>query len=208
MDYKTIALIGGTGNLGKGLALRWARSSLEIVIGSRYREKAEMVASQLTEIVGRSIIGLTNEEASKIGEIIVLTIPFEGLRQILGNIYPNLDNKIVISTIVAPIDSTKSAGEIVKELTPKSTQVASAFQNIGYKALLDLDADVECDVIVCGDEKAKKICIELAEKISGVRALDGGPIENSRIVENLTHLLIYLSKKYKKKSPCIRLSGI
>ncbi|MEN2973956.1 MAG: NADPH-dependent F420 reductase [Candidatus Caldarchaeales archaeon] len=208
IDNKTIALIGGTGNLGRGLALRWAKSSLKTVIGSRNREKAEKVASHLTEIVGKPIYGLTNEEASKIGEIIILSIPFEGLDHILGSITPYIDNKIVISTIVAHSGSLKSAGETVRERLPRSVKVASAFQNIGYKALLDLDREVECDVVVCGDEEAKSVCIQLAEKIPGVRALDGGPIENSRTIENMTHFLIYLSKKYKKSSPCIRFSGI
>lgn len=208
MNHRVIGIVGGTGNLGRGLASRWVRASLEVVIGSRNREKAENVAEEIMERTGRMIQGLTNRDAARVSDVIVLTIPFEGIRNIIEDISHYLEGKIVISTIVPPIFSEKSAAEIIRGLLPRSTYLASAFHNIGYKALLDLEKDVESDVAVCGDEEAKKVAIELAEKISGIRAFDCGPLEYSRIIENFTHLLIYMNKKYKKKEISFRLTGI
>ncbi len=201
-------MIGGTGNLGRGLALRWAKASLNILIGSRYREKASTIAKEITDMIGIEVKGLTNEEVAKVCDVIVLTIPFEGMKNIIESISQHLNGKIVISTIVSPIFSQKSAGEILRELIPGTTYLASAFHNISYKALLDLEKEVECDVPVCGDDEAKKVALELAEKIPGVRAFDCGPIEYSRIIENFTHLLIYMNKKYKRKSISFKFTGI
>lgn len=201
-------MIGGTGRLGRGLAVRWAQASLEVLLGSRSADKAAQVARELSEIVGVPIRGMSNEEASEKADVVVLTIPHEGIRNTMEKIYPNLEGKVIISTIVAPANSPKSAGEAVKELSPDSAQVASAFQNVGYKALMDLEKRVECDVVVCGDEGARRAGMELAQKIPGVRALDGGPLENSRIIESLTHMLIFLGKRYKRASPCVRFTGI
>ena|GEM_PF-26423 len=208
MGGRVIGLVGGTGNLGRGLALRLAKASQEVVIGSRYKEKAETIAKEVTEKICKKVQGLTNEDAARISDVIILTIPFEGIRNIIEKISQYLEGKTVISTIVPPIFSEKSAAEVVRELLPRTVYLASAFHNIGYKALLDLEKDVECDVAVCGDEPAKKIAIELAEKIPGVRAFDCGPIEYSRIIENFTHLLIYMNKRYRKKGVSLRFTGI
>lgn len=208
MTHRIIGIIGGTGNLGRGLALRWARASLEIVIGSRYIEKAEKVAKEIGEKTGGAVRGLTNRDATRVSDVVVLTIPFDGVRSIIEDVSQYLDGKIVISTIVPQIFLERSAAEIIKELLPRSTYVASAFHNIGYKALIDLEKEVESDVAVCGDEEAKRVAIELAEKIPGVRAFDCGPLEYSRIIENFTHLLIYMNKKYRKKEISYRFTGI
>jgi len=162
MNRRVIGIVGGTGNLGRGLALRWIKASLEVVIGSRYIEKAEKVAKEIGEKTGRAVQGLTNRDATRISDVIVLTIPFDGVRNIIEDVSRHLDGKIVISTIVPPIFSERSAAEIIRELLPRSTYIASAFHNIGYKALLDLEKDVESDVAVCGDDEAKKVAIELA----------------------------------------------
>lgn len=208
MNYRVVGVVGGTGNLGRGLALRWATASLEVVIGSRYREKAEKVAREITERTGKAVQGLTNRDATKISDVVVLTIPFDAVRKIIEDIYEYLERKVVISTIVPPIFSEKSAAENIRELLPRSAHLASAFHNIGYRALLNLEKNVESDVAVCGDEEAKKAAIELAEKIPGVRAFDSGPLEYSRITENFTHLLIYVNKKYNKKEASFRFTGI
>ena len=208
MSCKIVGLIGGTGNLGRGLALRLAKASQEVVIGSRCKEKAETIAKEITEKIGREIKGLTNIDAARASDVIILTIPFEGIRNIIEGISHHLEGKIVISTIVPPVFSEKSAAEAVKELLPRKVHLASAFHNIGYRALLDLEKDVECDIAVCGDDYAKKVAIELAEKIPGVRAFDCGPIENSRIIENFTHLLIYMNKRYRRRDISFRFTGI
>lgn len=203
-----VGLVGGTGSLGRALALRWAKASLNIIIGSRYKEKAEAIAREITEKTGIEVKGLTNEEVVKISDVIVLTIPFEGVEYIIEKFPRNLERKIVISAIVPPMYSQKSAGEILRELLPKTVRLASAFHSISYRALLDLEEDIECDVPVCGDDEAKEIAIDLAEKIPGVRAFDCGPLEYSRIIENFTHLLIYMNKRYKRKSISFRFTGI
>lgn len=208
MSDRVIGLVGGTGNLGRGLALRLAKASQEVVIGSRYKEKAETVAREITQRIGKKVQGSTNEYTARISDVIILTIPFEGIISIVEGISQYLEGKTVISTIVPPIFSEKSAAEVVRELLPRTVYLASAFHSIGYKALLDLEKDVECDVAVCGDEPAKKIAIELAEKIPGVRAFDCGPIEYSRIIENFTHLLIYMNKRYRRRGVSLRFTGI
>lgn len=203
-----VALIGGTGDQGKGLAARWAKAGIEVIIGSRSRERALRAAEEVSELADRGVRGLLNHEAAEQAQVIVLTIPYEGLEKTMSLLRRDLEGKIVVSPIVPPRDAPRSAAETVRALAPKSTSVASAFHSIGAHALLDLEKPVECDVAVCGDEEAKKIVIELAENIPGVRALDGGSLENSGIIEGLTHLLIHLNKRYKRKAIGVRFTGI
>ncbi len=214
-----IGIIGGTGDLGKGLALRWSANHI-ILVGSRSREKAEMVAKKYSQIAGKfygkevKIIGSENFEAAQSSDIVVLAVPFQYIYDILEKIKETLYEKIVISPIVPlkKIDNNfvytppkeGSAALLIKKYLPESTQIVSAFHNIPAKKLAKLDAILEYDVLVCGDEHAKSVVFDLVREIKNLRPLDAGPIEISNLVESVTPLLLNVSYRNKIKSPSIK----
>ncbi len=220
---RKIAILGGTGPEGTGLANRLAQAGEHIVIGSRDAQRAQETASRLREQIGGSaqIEGADNAAAAAQCDVAVLTVPFSGqaalLKQLKGVWKPGT---IVIDTTVplaASVGGTPtrmlgvwqgSAAEAAKELLPQGVSIAAAFHNLGAE-LLTGDTAVECDVLVCSDdEKAKQIAMELAAKIPGVRALNGGKLENARIVESVTALLIGLNIRYKVHSAGMRFTGL
>lgn len=204
-----VALVGGTGGLGPGLAARWILSDVEVIIGSRSRERAQAAASKVSSLVNRSVRGMLNSEAVEEADVVVLTIPFEGLEPTLKSLSSLLEGKTIISPIVSPNPIPgSSAGELVRRISPESAKVASAFQNVGAHALTELEKPVDCDIVVCGDPEAKETAMRLAEKIPNLRALDGGGIENSWITEALTHLIIRLNKRYRRRSIGVRFTGL
>jgi NADPH-dependent F420 reductase len=220
---RKIAILGGTGAEGSGLANRWARAGEHVVIGSRDAARARETAKQLRERIGASaqIEGMDNPSAAVACDVAVLTVPFSGaaalLKQLKGVWKPGT---IVIDTTV-PLAATVggaatrmlgvwqgSAAEQTKELLPPGVSLAAALQNLGAE-LLAGDGPVECDVLVCSDdEKAKQVAFELVGKIPGARALNGGKLENARIVESLTALLIGLNMRYKVHGAGIRFTGL
>jgi 8-hydroxy-5-deazaflavin:NADPH oxidoreductase len=220
---RTIAILGGTGPEGSGLVKRLARAGEHIVIGSRDASRAKEIAQQLRSDVGNAatIEGAENNAATAQCEIAILTLPFSGqaplLRQLKSVWKPGT---IVIDTTV-PLAATVggsatrmigvwqgSAAEAAAELLPTGVSIAAAFHNLGAE-LLAGDAPVDCDVLVCSDdENAKKVTMELAVKIPGVRALNGGKLENARIVESITALLIGLNIRYKVHSAGVRFTGL
>lgn len=220
---RTIAILGGTGPEGSGLANRLARAGEHIVIGSREATRAQEVARQLRDALGSAahIEGAENAEAVAQCEIALLTVPFSGqapLLKQLKNIWK--PGTIVIDTTV-PLAATVggsptrmigvwqgSAAEAAAELLPAGISIAAAFHNLSAE-LLAGDATVDCDVLVCSDDdNAKKIAMELAAKIPGVRGLNGGKLENARIVESITALLIGLNIRYKVHSAGLRFTGL
>lgn len=218
-----IAIVGGTGPEGRGLALRWARSGRQVIIGSRDAERARTVAQEVRTLAGghAQIDGMENSAAIKASKLVVLTIPFtaqaDTLRHLKDSFVPGT---IVVDTTV-PLaagiggKATRtigvwqgSAAQATAELLPEGVRLAAAFQNIGAKALLS-DAPVESDVIICSDDShAKEAAAELACAIPGVRAIDGGKLENARTVEQLTALLIQVNMRYKSHSAGLRLTGL
>ena len=218
-----IAILGGTGPEGSGLAGRWAKAGLDIVIGSRDAQRAKQAAAELATRVGRAagVGGVDNAAAVAEADIVVLTLPFPavpGLLKQLKSVWK--PGQIVIDTTV-PLAATVgggstrvlgvwqgSAAEQTRELLPKEIQLAAALQNLGAE-LLAGDQPVDCDVLVCGDDAgAKQAAMELVEKIPGARALNGGKLENARIVESVTALLIGLNIRYKVHSAGIRFTGL
>jgi NADPH-dependent F420 reductase len=220
---RKIAILGGTGPEGSGLANRLARAGEHIVIGSRDASRAQETAQQLrTQIAGAAQIeGAENAAAAAQCEIAVLTVPFSGqaplLKQLKGVWNPGT---IVIDTTV-PLAATVggsptrmigvwqgSAAQAAAELLPPGITIAAAFQNLGAE-LLAGDGPVDCDVLVCSDdENARKVAMELAAKIPGVRAWNGGKLENARIVESITALLIGLNIRHKVHSAGVRFTGL
>jgi NADPH-dependent F420 reductase len=220
---RKIAILGGTGPEGLGLANRFARGGEHIVIGSRDAARAQQAASQLRSRIGAAtnVEGGDNLTAAAQSEIVVLTVPFSGqaaLLKQLKNVWKA--GTMVIDTTV-PLAATVggaptrmigvwqgSAAEAARELLPQNVSIAAAFHNLGAE-LLAGDAPIDCDVLVCSDdEKAKQVAMELAGKIPGVRAVNGGKLESARIVESITALLIGLNIRYKVHSAGVRFTGL
>jgi NADPH-dependent F420 reductase len=214
---RTIAIIGGTGKEGKGLAFRLAKAGHKVIIGSRSLDKAEAAVSDLLRFIGQPVdlSAALNEEAVRQAEVAVLTVPFAVHRPTLEGLKDALKGKILIDVCVpiVPPKVTKvqmpeegSATQQAKAILGEDTLVCCAFQNISYERLMD-DVDVACDVIVCGEKDARPVALELVRD-TGLTGWDGGQIENSVIPEGLTSILIGLNIKYKVPSSGIRITGI
>lgn len=220
---RKIGILGGTGPEGSGLAARWAAAGEHIVIGSRDASRA----AETTKLLCARLRSNTKiESADNAGavaqcQILVLTVPFSGqaalLRQLKTHWRPG---QILIDTTVplaAEVGGTPSrmlgvwqgsAAQQARELVPPSVAVAAAFHNVSA-GLLAQDGPVDCDILICSDDhEAKRLATELAEKIPGVRAVDGGKLENARTVESITALLIGLNSRYKAHSVGIRFTGL
>lgn len=218
-----IAIVGGTGPEGSGLALRWAKAGESVVIGSRDGARAETAASQIAEKAGAlgSIEGVENQVAVKMCDIVVLTVPFAGQAELLKQLKPSFRPGTVLIDATVPLAAAVggrptrvlgvwqgSAAEQAQEIVGKNVQVAAAFHSLSA-TVLTADGDVDCDVIVCtDDERARQVASDLALKIPGVRAIDGGKLENARIVEAMTALLITLNIRHKVHGAGWRVTGL
>jgi NADPH-dependent F420 reductase len=218
-----IAIIGGTGPQGRGLALRWARAGLGIIIGSRDGKRAEAIARELAEQAGpaATITGVENSAACSAAELCVLTVPFDGQAELLKQLKPVLKPGAILVDATVPLAATVggrptrvlgvwqgSAAQQTAELVPRGVTVVGAFHNVSAE-LLSGNSPINCDVIVVSDDdNARKVVSDLAEKIPGIRAVDGGKLENARIVEQITALLITLNIRHKVHSAGIRITGL
>ena len=212
-----IALIGGTGDEGMGLAYRLAKAGHRCIIGSRSQERAETAAQELlAKDHALRIEGATNAAAAEAGELVVVTTPFDALAPTLPPIAPAIAGKIAVSTVVpmafaegraavVPV-AEGSAAEHLQALLP-GARVVAAFQNLSAKKLLGTKP-VDADVIVCADDAdAKQRIIELAGEIEGVRGVDGGALANAQMVEAITVLLVSINRNYKARAG-VRITGI
>jgi NADPH-dependent F420 reductase len=213
-----IAILGGTGDEGLGLAIRFAAAGDEVTIGSRSAERAEEAAARVRETVpsGR-VSGLPNQEAAAGAEVVLISVPYAGLKPTVTSLADTLAGKIVVSLVV-PLQFGKggphalpveegSAAEQAKALAPEA-RVVGAFQNLSAHELMDPTRDLGCDVLVCSDDReARQAVMALAEKLAGVRAVDAGPLAYARYIENLTALLISLNRRYKTESG-VRITGL
>lgn len=215
-----IGIIGGTGDLGKGLSLRWAKN-YTIFIGSRRKKKAEKAAKEYLQIAKSfykrdiEIKGLENSKVAEKSDIVVLTIPFDAVYDTINNIAIYLHNKIVISPIV-PMKKIKdnfvysppkegSVALLLRNLLPSSVKLVAGLHNLSAKKLMKLDMTLEYDVLICGDQKAKDVLFKLVREIKNLRPLDVGPLENSYLIESLTPLLLNIALRNKIKSPSFRI---
>lgn len=214
----SIAIIGGTGQEGSGLALRWARAGHRVVIGSRSRDKAAAAAQELNRLLGEEKVrGESNDQAAAAAEIVVLTVPYSAQRPTVEEIRPQLDGKILIDATVplmppkvarVQLPAHGSAVAKIQELLGDRVRVVSAFQNVSAHHLKDLAHEIECDVLVCGDDvAARQIAIDLAEDI-GLRGIHAGPIVNSAAAEALTSVLIAINLRYKIPGAGVRITGL
>jgi 8-hydroxy-5-deazaflavin:NADPH oxidoreductase len=217
-----IPIIGGTGALGAGLALRWAKAGKPVVIGSRSGERAEEAATRVREAVpSAEVEGLPNAEAAQRGEIVFLTVPFRAQSENLNNLREALRPGQILVDCTVPLaaavsgKATRSLGvwqgsaaQQAQEMVPEEVSVVAALHTIAAPTLADLDAGLDEDVLVCGDRKADKARVaQLIETIGGLRAVNAGPLEMARIVEQLTPLLISINARYKAHAG-IRLTGL
>jgi NADPH-dependent F420 reductase len=218
-----IAIVGGTGPEGSGLALRWARAGESVIIGSRDAERARAAAAQIAEKAGAlaSVEGADNTTAVKMCDTVVLTVPFGGQAELLKQLKPWFRSGTVLIDATVPLAIAVggrpsrllgvwqgSAAEQAQEIVGKNVSVAAAFHSLSA-TVLDGDHDVDCDVIVCSDDDgARQVASELAAKIPGVRAVDGGKLENARIVEAMTALLITLNIRHKVRGAGWRVTGL
>jgi NADPH-dependent F420 reductase len=212
-----IAIIGGTGNLGYGLALRFAQAGHQVLIGSRTAEKAAQAASDANAILGcRLIQGLENGLAAQESHLVVMAVPMEAQEATLDAIRAAVAEKVVVETTVplASGDPTwtamppeGSAAERAQRLLP-TAKVVGAFHHVGAKSLLKLEKPVETDVLVCGDDAAaKEVVIGLMEAL-GTRGIDVGPLRQAQVLERITPLLIGCNMRFKKRHTGIRLTGL
>ena len=214
----TIAVLGGTGKEGKGLAYRWAKAGYRVLIGSRLSERAVTVASEIMQLLegSSSVVGTTNLEAAQQSDIIVLTVPYAAHHSTLESVKDSLKGKLLIDTTVplVPPKVTKvqmppagSAAQEAKEIVGEDVQVVAAFQNISHELLLS-EEDIECDVLVTGTSKeARTEALRLVEA-AGLTGWDAGPIENSVVVEGLASVLIYINKQYGSTHAGIKITGV
>jgi NADPH-dependent F420 reductase len=214
---KKITIVGGSGALGAGLAKRWARKGHQIIIGSRDEKRASEAASRLNIEAGtKSIVGMENKEASENGEIVVLTVPFSNHMSTLSLIAPALDNKILIDVtvpLVPPkvrtvhIPEGGSCAKAAQEFLGKAVRVVSAFQSVAATHLDDLEHEIDCDVLVCGnDPEAREVVVELASD-ADMKAWHAGVIANSIVAEAMTSSLIFMNNRYKIDGAGLRITG-
>jgi 8-hydroxy-5-deazaflavin:NADPH oxidoreductase len=218
-----IAILGGTGAEGFGLALRWLAAGLAVRIGSREPAKAEAAAARARELVpGARVEGFENAQAAAVARTVVLTVPFAAQIPTIKAVRESLRPDAIVVDTTVPVGASVgdrlvhlvtpwagSAAEQAAAYLPGHVAVISAFHNLAATALADLDRPVDCDVLICGDNaEAKSAVAELARQIAGVRAIDAGPLENSRFSEAVAALLIALNIRHKVKHSGARITGL
>jgi len=220
---ESVAIVGGTGAEGRGLALRWSRSGIRVILGSRDAQRAAAAAKEISARVGPGVHveGLENAAAVAASDVVVLAVPFEAQASILKQVKASFRPACTLICATVPLAAgvgdratrvlgvwQGSAAEQAAEFAPQGTKVAGAFHNIS-SVLLESDHSVDCDAIICtNDAAARQTASELALAIPGVRPVDGGGLENARIVEQITALLITLNLRNKVKHAGIRITGL
>ena len=217
-----VAIIGGTGDLGFALALRWAKAGLHVSIGSRDEDKAKAAAGRLKETLpDADVVGLENPAAAASSDTIVVAVPFSGFVPIYKAIAPSLREGAVVIDATVPIEASVggkathvfgvwegSAAQLGQAFIPKNVQMCAAFHSLSATAVAELQTPLDGDVLVCGRKDAKPVVKELVELIPDLRYVDAGPLENARIIEPLTALLIGINHRYGTDRAGIAITGI
>lgn len=222
MAVEKVAVIGGTGDLGFALASRWAQAGLHVVIGSREQAKAEEAAVRLRGRVSDARVdGVDNASAAESCDVLVVAVPFSGLIAIYKSIAGHLREQAVVIDATVPVEASLggkathvfgvwegSAAQLALAFLPKGTTMCAAFHTLSASALDDLERPVLGDVPVCGRKDGKPIVRDLVEAIPDLRFVDAGPIENARIVEPITALLIGINHRYGTDRAGISFTGL
>lgn len=217
-EVHTIAVVGGTGAEGSGLAIRWANAGHKVIIGSRDGAKAQAAADELNAILGKAlVVGKDSRDAASEADIVVLTVPFaaqistaESLKEVLaGKILIDVTVPLIppkVSTVQLP--SSDSAAVSLQAMLGTEVKVVSAFQNISAHKLKKLDHKIPCDVFVCSDDKEARLAVIQLAQDAGLRGINAGPLANSTVAESLTSVLIWINRAYKVPDSGIVITGI
>ena len=212
----TLAILGGTGKQGRGLASRWAKAGYHVIIGSRTPKKAREVAEELNERLESQLIeGMANEEAAEACDFAVLSVPYASQKETLASVKRQLDGKVLVA-VTNPIDRADkytvhmppagSAAQEAQDQLGEGTKVLTAFQNVSHE-YLQREGPVPCDVLVCGDDPAAKEQVLQLVAAAGLVGWDSGPLRNAVVVEGLSPILFWINKRYKIKAAGIRITG-
>jgi len=212
-----IAILGGTGKEGAGLAVRWAKLGHSIVIGSRDAERAKAKAAELRDVAHAiPIVGHTNAEAAALGEVVVIALPANGLSNTLPEVRQACRGKVVVSTVVpltfggprlfTPPPAGSSAEE-AQALLPEA-RVVAAFHHIAAHELADADHPIDCDLLICGQDAAAKEAVTQLGRSMGLRVVDVGALTNAGPLEGITAVLATINRRYKLKNSGIKISGL
>jgi 8-hydroxy-5-deazaflavin:NADPH oxidoreductase len=208
---QTIAVIGGTGQLGSALAWRLAKAGHAVIIGSRAADTASARAAEL----GHGIVGMANADAAQAGDIVLVTVPFSAQAATLAEIKPHLAGKIVVDTTVplvppkvmrVQLPEEGSAAACASNLLGEGVRLVAAFHNVAAHRLAE-EGEVDCDILVFGDEKAARTEVVALADAVGLRGIHAGPLANAAAAEAMTSLLIFINKNYKVDGAGIRITG-
>ena len=221
MPVEKVSIVGGTGDLGFALAARWARAGIEVVIGSREMAKAQAAVDHLKELVPEAnATGLENPEAAAASQVVLVAVPFSGFIPIYKSIAEHLQEDAVVIDATVPVEASVggkathvfgvwegSAAQLGMAFLPKGTKMCGAFHTVSAEAASDLGRTLEGDVLVCGSKDGKPLVKELVEALE-LRYVDAGPLENARIIEPITALLIGLNRRYGTDGSGIHITGL
>ena len=219
---QAIAVVGGTGAEGGGLALRFARAGARMAIGSRTAEKAQAAARRIAAHANAEVSGYANAEAVAQAQVVLLTVPLAAQVEILKSIRGSFLPGAILVDATVPLEIAiggrlsrtvalwdGSAAQQAARLVPAGVSVVAAFHSLSAEALENLDRPLDCDTLICGDNaEAKAVVRDLAALIPGVRAIDAGPLDNARFLESAAALLIALNLRHKVKSSGMRITGL
>jgi NADPH-dependent F420 reductase len=217
-----IAVVGGTGDIGFALASRWARAGIEVVIGSRDRGRAEEAAEKLRGLVpDATVSGAENPEAAAGSDVVLVAVPFSGLVPIYKSIAEHVRPDAIVIDSTVPVEASLggkathvfgvwegSAAQLGLAFLPKGTKMCAAFHTLSASAVSQLGTSLEGDVLVCGSKSGKEAVRELVEAMPDLRFVDAGPLENARIIEPITALLIGINVRYKIHHAGIKITGL
>jgi NADPH-dependent F420 reductase len=222
MAVSRVAIVGGTGDLGFALATRWAKAGIEVVIGSRDAERAESAAEKLKARVPEATCsGKENAEAAASCPVVLVAVPFSGFLPIYKSIAESISPDHLVIDATVPVEASLggkathvfgvwegSAAQLALAFLPKGTKICAAFHTLSASSVEDIDNAVEGDVLVCGSKSGKDLVRELVAAIPDLRFVDAGPLENARIIEPITALLIGLNHRYGTDRAGIHITGL
>lgn len=217
-----VSVVGGTGDLGFALATRWAQAGVAVTIGSREQGKADAAAEKLKGLVpDAKVTGMENAAAAAASPVVLVAVPFSGMVPIYKSIADSVSTDTVVIDSTVPVEASLgakathvfgvwegSAAQLALAFMPKGTKMCAAFHTLSASAVGDLDSDLSGDVLVCGSKDGKPLVKELVELLPGLRYVDAGPLENARIIEPITALLIGINHRYDTDRSGIAITGI
>ncbi len=214
----TLAILGGTGKEGAGLAMRWALQNYRVLIGSRSAERARQRAAEMNAELGEDYLaGAANAEAAAAADIVILSVPYSAHKATLESVRPQCQGKIVVDLTVplqppaitsVTLPPGNAAALEAQALLGADVRVVAAFQNVSAVKLRQLDTPVDCDVLVCADDAAAKAAVIELVAAAGMRGIDAGALKNAVAAEALTPVLLHINRRYRVQGAGIRITGL